>query len=231
MERLCYATEFEMEGWKKILPLTDMIEKYIQVPLEKMKLEMHTLYAVEKPVDRQLNGEDLIEKTIRKSNIYKHFKDDSTRHEKLVIYVSQTIPINENYCRMMIHNGQHCVVATRLEVINDVECLVLENTGGNEDFNSIPVDLPFFEEVSKDIGTILRENYSNPDKQKTKLNNYGLSLAQMKWKNLKKKDWNAMVKKEADRIDKNLKKEEEPEYQMFFVKGAAPIYKLEFVRL
>ena len=231
MERLCYATEFEIEGWKKILPLTDMIEKYIQVPLEKMKLEMHTLYAVEKPVDRQLNGEDLIEKTIRKSNIYKHFKDDSTRHEKLVIYVSQTIPINENYCRMMIHNGQHCVVATRLEVINDVECLVLENTGGNEDFNSIPVDLPFFEEVSKDIGTILRENYSNPDKQKTKLNNYGLSLAQMKWKNLKKKDWNAMVKKEADRIDKNLKKEEEPEYQMFFVKGAAPIYKLEFVRL
>ena len=231
MERLCYATEFEMEGWKKILPLTDMIEKYIQVPLEKMKLEMHTLYAVEKPVDRQLNGEDLIEKTIRKSNIYKHFKDDSTRHEKLVIYVSQTIPINENYCRMMIHNGQHCVVATRLEVINDVECLVLENTGGNEDFNSIPVDLPFFEEVSKDIGTILRENYSNPDKQKTKLNNYGLSLAQMKWKNLKKKDWNAMVKKEADRIDKNLKKEEEPEYQMFFVKGAAPIYKLEFARL
>ena len=236
MERLCYATEFEIEGWKKILPLTDMIEKYIQLPLEKIKLKMHTLYAVTEPVDGKLNTDDLIGKTIRTSKIYDHFKppkskDQSTMNEKLVIYVSQTIPINENYCRMNILNGQHCVVATGIKVIKDVECLVLENTGGNDDFNSIPVDLPFFEEVERDIETILRENYSDPDKQKKKLNNHGYGLAQMKWKNLKKKDWNSMVQKEADRIDKNLKKEEEPEYQMFFVKGAAPIYKLEFARL
>ena len=235
MERLCYATEFEIEGWKKILPLTDMIEKYIQLPLEKMILKMQTLYAVENPVDRQLNIDDLIGKTIRKSKIYNHFKNESTMNEKLVIYVSQTIPINENYCRMTIHNGQHCVVATGIKFIKDVECLVLENTGGNDDFNSIPVDLPFFEEVSKDIGTILRDNYSNPDSINRKLNNKGYDLAQKKWKNLKTKDgkkrWNAMVQKEANRIENNLKKEEEPEYQMFFVKGAAPIYKLEFARL
>ena len=241
MERLCYATEFEIEGWKKFLPLTEIIEEYIQLPLEKMKLKMHALYAVTKPVDRKLNTDDFIGKTIRNSEIYEHFrpesKDESTMNEnhsmndKLVIYVSQTIPINENYCRMNILNGQHCVVATGIKVIKDVECLVLENTGGNDDFNSIPVDLPFFEEVERDIETILRENYSDPDKQMRELNKKGYDLAQMKWKNLKKKDWNAMVKKEADRIDKNLKKEEEPEYQMFFVKGAAPIYKLEFVRL
>ena len=83
MERLCYATEFEIEGWKKILPLTEIIEKYIQIPLEKMILKMHTLYAVEKPVDRQLNTDDLIGKTIRKSKIYDHFKDDRTRNETI----------------------------------------------------------------------------------------------------------------------------------------------------
>ena len=237
MERLCYATEFEIEGWKKILPLTDMIEEYIQLPLEKMELKMHKLFAVDKPaenpeVEKSAGNTDyLIGKTIRNSKIYSHFKDEKTRNEKLAIYVSQTIPINENYCRMNILNGQHCVVATGIDKINGVECLLLENTGGNEDFNSIPIDLPFFEEVSNKIGSILQQNHYETEKKNRNLNNYGCTLAQMKWKNLKKKDWNAMVKKEADRIDKNLKKEEEPEYQMFFVKGAAPIYKLEFVRL
>ena len=197
---------------------------------------MHTLYAVTEPVDGKLNTDDLIGKTIRTSKIYEHFKpskfeDQSTMNEKLAIYVSQTIPINENHCRLNIDEGQHCVVATGIKVIKDVECLVLENTGGNEDFNSIPVDLPFFEAVSKDIGKILQKYASNPDNKKTKLNNYGLSLAEMKWKNLKKNDWLAMVQKESKRLDDNLKKEEEPEYQMFFVIGAAPIYKLEFAEL
>ena len=241
MERLCYATEFDIEGWKKILPLTDMIEEYIQLPLEKMKLKMHALYAVTKPVDRKLNTDDFIGKTIRNSKIYEHFrpesKDESTMNEnhsmndKLVIYVSQTIPINENYCRMIMKPGQHCVVAIGIELINDVEYLVLENTGDNKEFDSIPVDFPFFEEVTQDIETNRRENYSDPDRQNRKLNNHGYKLAQKKWKNLKRKDWNSMVQKEADRIEKNLKKEEEPEYQMFFVKGTAPMYKLEFVRL
>ena len=192
---------------------------------------MHTLFAVDKPAENPaeksvVNTVDLIGKTIRKSKIYDHFKDQSTMNEKLVIYVSQTIPINENYYRLIIHHGQHCVVATGIKIINDVECLVLENTGGNEDFNSIPVDFPFFEEVSEKIRTI-RQQYN----KYKKLNDYGLSLAQKKWKNLKKKDWEAMVQKEAKRIDNNLKKEEEPEYQMFFVKGAKAIYKLEFARL
>ena len=237
MERLCYATEFEIEGWKKILPLTDMIEEYIQLPLEKIELKMHKLFAVDKPAENPavekpvVDTDYLIGKTIRTSKIYDHFNDDRTRNEKLVIYVSQTIPINENYCRMNILNGQHCVVATGIDKINGVECLLLENTGGNEDFNSIPIDLPFFEEVSNKIGSILQQNHYETEKRNRNLNSYGCTLAQMKWKNLKKKDWNAMVKKEADRIDKNLKKEEEPEYQMFFVKGAAPIYKLEFARL
>ena len=237
MERLCYATEFEIEGWKKILPLTEIIEKYIQIPLENMKLKMHTMYAITEPVDGKFNTDDLMGKTIRNSKIYHHFKPKDAKpiYEKLVIYVSQTIPINENYCRVNIHNGQHCVVATGIKFIKDVECLVLENTGGNDDFNSIPVDLPFFEEVSKDIGTILRKHSSDPDSINRKLNNYGLGLAQKKWKNLTektgKKDWNAMVQKEAERIKKNQKKDEEPKYQMFFVKGAAPIYKLEFERL
>ena len=115
MERLCYATEFEIEGWKKILPLTEIIEKYIQLPLEKIKLEMHTLFAVDKPAENPaemsvVNTVDLIGKTIRKSKIYDHFKDQSTMNEKLVIYVSQTIPINENYDRLIIHHGQHCVM-------------------------------------------------------------------------------------------------------------------------
>ena len=233
MERLCYATEFEIEGWKKILPLTEIIEKYIQLPLDKIKLKMHSFFAVEKPAE---NTDYLIGKTIRTSKIYEHFKpskfeDQSTMNEKLAIYVSQTIPINENYCRLNIDEGQHCVVATGIKVIKDVECLVLENTGGNDDFNSIPVDLPFFEEVDKNIKTIKQDNFYETEKINRKLNNYGLSLAEMKWKNLKKNDWLAMVQKESKRLDDNLKKEEEPEYQMFFVKGAAPIYKLEFARL
>ena len=226
LERLCYATEFEIEGWKKIMPLTDIIEKYTDVPVSSLKLKMRKNYAVSKPLNRPFNIKDFIGKTIKDSEIYQHFTNEDTRSQKLVIYVSNIIPINQNCLDLIINpDGQHCVVATGIDKWNGVECLILENTGGKEDLNYIPVDFPFFEEVWNITNNHMHNIQSGctPDKDKRKLNQYGANLAQIKWKQFKTKrngeDWFNIKNKDGNH-----------EYQMFFVKGVAPIFQLEFDR-
>ena len=228
LERLCYATEFEIEGWKKIVPLIEILEQYTNVPIttrtdlkqeNDLKLKMEKFYAVTDPVitddnDEKFNDADFIGKTIKDTEIYRHFKKSS---QKLAIYVSEKIPVNEeyrlkNYCSA----GNHCVIATGIADWNGGECLVLDNTTGSIEDNYIPVDFPIFEALVKKID----EDEYDPqvsDKNRS-LNKYGFDLAKKKFNNIKARDF------------KNDGKDEKFEYQMFFVKGKRPIYKLKFLQ-
>ena len=177
---------------------------------------MDKVYAVPEPNDRKFNVKDFIGKTIRESEIYTHFTNENTRNQKLVIYVNSIIPINQKIrdWQEPINPSYHCVVATGIKKWKEVECLVLDNTGGKEALNYIPVDFPFFEEV------LIKTNQKKNDVKG--LNDYGLSLAKIKWKHLKKKtngvDWFNIQNEDGD-----------DEYKMFFVKGDKPIFKIEFV--
>ena len=134
----------------------------------------------------------------------------------LAIYVNQIIPINEKYRDHDYSQVKsHCVIVTGIKQIDGVKCLVLENNGGHEQMKYLPVDFPFFEEVQYDIQNIIGK--TEPYNIRKKLNNYGLTLAQKRWTSLRNENWHD--KKNDDG---------EPKYQMFFVRGSCPIYKLEF---
>ena len=188
---------------------------------------MTELYSIAKPIQTETQNDNvkkiLSGKTIKNSEIYDHFKVKQ-RSQKLAIYVNQIIPINQEYLNQVEGPiGSHCVVATGIKVENDVECLVLENHGGDNELKYIPVDFPFFEEVEYNIDEYKRENFHNPDNIKRQLNAYGLRLAKKKWQNVpntRNKPWYA---------EKN--KNGESKYQMVFVKGFSPIYKLEFEKI
>ena len=221
LERLCYPTEFEIEGWKKIVPLTKIITEYSDVPLSIMKLELNEFYAI-KP-DAQL--EDFDGKTIKDSSIFDHFNGENG-NQKVAIYVSHQMPINEKYSTLI---GNHCVVAIGLERFNGVDYLVLENTSKNKADNYIRLDSPFFESVHKKIAETKNRYKFNPDKQNRALNDYGFDLAQKKWKKLENMTATSFKNKYGSEWF-NMKKDGELEYQMFFVKGSMPIYTLQFTK-
>ena len=239
MERLCYATEFEIEGWKKIVPLTEILKKYTNVPFLNenpiLKLKMEEFYAITEPPEDGFYDNskgkflDKFNNTkIENSEIYSHFENSK---EALVIYVSHQMPINEKFLDYTISpHGNHCVVATGIEERNGVKCLVLVNTGRSEEENYIPVNFPFFEAAWNKIKDDETKKKMRPSDHKTFLNKYGFDLAQQKFQEVKK------FKKARDFKDKhdeewfNMKKKDgEFEYQMFFVKGSQPIHKLSFI--
>ena len=249
LERLCYATEFEIEGWKKIVPLTDILKQYTNVPFKNenpiLKLKMEppfqtengtTNYAVaelnadEKFYDRVNNKfiEKFNNKTIRDSEIYRHFAIKKSV-QKLVLYVSQQISINEKYLEMVNPpTGNHCVVATGIEFWNGIECLVLDNTGKNKEENYLPVDFPLFEDIWNKIKVNEKKNFNNSDNQKRFLNKEGFSLAQKKFQNLRDIKTATNFRRQNGDDWFNMTKDGEYEYRLFFVKGSIPIHKLEF---
>ena len=231
MERLCYATEFEIEGWKKIVPLTKILNEYTNVPISTridlklendLKLKMEKFYAVTDPNNNgNFKAVDFIDKTIKDTKIYHHFKKSN---QKLAIYVSTKKPINEKYYGLVISDGNHCVVATGLENRNGVECLVLDNTTGSIEDNYIPVDFPLNEALEKKI-----KNWEPSDRQNT-LSKYGFDLAKKKFQKLKDIDAKTFKKNNNGTDWFNMEKDGILEYQMFFVKGYHPIYKLKFLQ-
>ena len=138
--------------------------------------------------------------------------------------MSQAKPINEKYYDKDYSSvGNHCVVATGLENRNGVECLVLDNATGSIEDNYIPVDFPLYEALMKKI-----ETWKPRERQKA-LSKYGFKLAKKKFQKLK--DTDAKTFKENNKTDWfNMEKDGKLEYQMFFVKGYQPIYKLEFLQ-
>ena len=245
---MCEKTEFEVEGWRKIPPLMDILEDYIPSDVrEKMKLEMKKNDPVfEKNVFDQartkkdstllsIQGANGPGKTIKDSWIYRHFSEPQTKQSKIAIYVNAVFPINENLKRDFQLNcvGNHCVVVSGLTKWpknnpNGIECLELENNGGREETRYIPVDFPFFEEVQIEINKI-KTKPTGDDKYRNEMNKFGRKLVEKKWGPFQKveKNWyeQKTVPKEGQKVDET---KQPSKYELLFVRGIHPCYQLEF---
>ena len=185
LERLCYKTEFEVEGWRKILPLIEMLEKYIisSDDIARMKLEMkrHNAFISEEQFRNAWLTRDMMKfgwEKIRDSWIYKHFKETETKNTKIILYVSSLIDINQfqdQYLMSLIEN--HCVLVKGIQIWNDIECFEIENFAGSQNTKFIPVDQPFLEEV-----VIKHKNFwSSGGPLDRRVDKYFNDLARIKW--------------------------------------------------
>ena len=238
LERVCNKTEFEVEGWRKIPPLMKILEQqYIPTGvIEKMKLEMIQIPPIFK---KEQIDEAIIDKNprtwraklgeqrlIRDSWIYDHFTNDSTKKTKIALYVNSVIPINQNLEpseKNEMHDIEkivnHCVVALGLKVKNGKECLELEIYGGCDDTRFIPVDFPFFEEIQIEVKKINAKHHNQNqgvgDYYNRAMNKLGRHWAEKKWGTMEKKWWNKL-------------NECQWKYEMLFVQGIHPCFKLKF---
>ena len=248
---MCKKTEFEVEGWRKIPPLIEILNEQ-KIPLDeqaRMKLKITetepifeksvfevafklrdpTKLWIRETLKNQDNKED--GKTIKHSWIYKHFKEDSTKQSKIAIYVNAIVPINENLDVSDLNSvGNHCVVVNGLTKWpknnpKGIECLELENNGGCEETRFIPVDFPFYEEIQIEANKIESEKIKGIEFYNTKINKLGKKWVDSKWGKFQKveKDW-FNLKKEA----KDGQKKEQSKYEMLFVRGRSPCFQLKF---
>ena len=246
---MCKKTEFEVEGWRKIPPLMEILEQqYIPTGvLERMKLEMIQISPIfikdqieEATKDSSPSWREKLGKKrfIKDSWIYEHFKNDSTKKTKIALYVNAVIPINQNLepserneMHLIEKIGNHCVVASGIKVKNGKECLELENNGGCEETRFIPVDFPFFEEIQIEVKKINAKHHNQnkgvEDYYNRAMNKLGTEWAEKKWETLEKKWWN--VKKVPNEGQKKAD-EAKPQwkYEMLFVRGIHPCFQLKF---
>ena len=241
LERVCNKTEFEVEGWRKIPPLMEILENNIPAEvIKKMRLETIQIPQVipKDKYDSARTTNDVTKlnvRTIRQSSIYNHFKNADTKDTKIAIYVNAIVPINQNLeCIKQIYDvGNHCVVVKGLtqwtENNQNVECLELENNGGCEQTRFIPVDHPFFEEIQIVVGKIYRD-YQGSDDRNRHLNRYGRKLVNIKWGEKKVENkWYEVKKELKPEIQENTDKEKLPyKYEMLFVRGLSPCFQLKF---
>ena len=251
MEKLCKKTEFEVEGWRKIPPLMDIVEQNIRTDVQKrIKLEMiqndpifdyHVfLSALKKD---SLLGLTTINfgKTIKDSCIYKHFSkllnsSEQTNQPKIALYVSEVMAINQNYDASKINSvGNHCVIARGLAKwpkndLNGIECLELEIHGDSDEMRYIPVDFPFFEEIQIDINEIYQKTKNRgKDIYNREMNKLGKKLARKKWNKWKIEDnWYDLKKKPKEGQDEADKAKQPWKYGMIFVRGIHPCFQLKF---
>ena len=235
LERVCYRTEFEVEGWRKIPPLMEILNKNISIDMiSTMKLKLITrnpIIGLAKFKDAVISlvPEKLVDeenkriRTIKESWIYTHFtklkkrngkvRRIPTENTKIAIYVNAILPINENLDGGEIGSvGNHSVLVKgitdwKYKDNETIECLELENHGGSAQTRYIPVDHPFFEEVQVKVMRIFRNGRSD---HKRRLNTYGEKLATIKWGKMKK-NWH------------------EQNYEMLFVRAIHPCYQLKFI--
>ena len=239
MERVCKKTLFEVEGWRKILPLMDILEKNVTTDAQKIKLEMIPIDPIfEKNVfDKAFENRDATQlsihnsnkprKTIKNSWIYEHFSNKNTKQSKIALYVNQIIHINQNlnhddaldkdFWKKSI--GNHCAIAVGLAKWpknnpNGIECLELEIHGGSDEMRYIPVEFPFFEDIQIEIYKIAKNGSYN-----SAINKLGKKWVTKKWGNFEKIEQKWYEEKKAN---------QEWKYQMFFVRGIHPCFRLKF---
>ena len=250
MERVCTTTEFEVEGWRKIPPLMDILEQnYIPSDVrERMKLEMIEKNPIfEKTVfdnARSKLDSTILRiadstspgKSIKDSWIYKHFSEKHTKQSKIAIYVNSMIPINQNLDRDFQLNsvGNHCVVVLGLtrwpqNNSNGIECLELGSSGDRVETRYIPVDFPFFEEVQIEIENIRKRNQGVEGYQKN-MNKFGKKLVEKKWGQFQfiDKNWHEQKRGSKEGQKKVAEAEQQWKYELVFVRGIHSCYQLKF---
>ena len=245
MERVCKKTEFEVEGWRRIPPLMEILEQqYIPTGvLERMKLEMIQIPPIFKKeqIDAATKDENPTtwraklgeQRLLRDSWIYEHFKNDSTQKTKIALYVNAIIPINQNL-EPSKKNGMHlfemvgnfCVVASGLKVKNGKECLVLENNGECEGTLFIPVDFPFFEEIQIEVKKINTKYHNQRVNYNRAMNKLGMNLAEKKWGKVENNWFELRVPNEGQKKVDDYRMRWK--YEMIFVRGIHPCFQLKF---
>ena len=251
LERMCYKTEFEVEGWRKIPTLIKILHDNISTNIiARMKLQLlptqiiepEKIWAALKWLDptKMVDKKNKQIRSIKDSWIYTHFKNCETKDVKIAIYVNALLPINQNLNDYNTIQSvvNHCVLAKGIQKWENennemVECLELEIYGGSNQDRFIPVECPFFEEVQIGIKKIFNRNEGS-DARNRPLNKYGKQLAEMKWGkqftrdletewfNVRKELRPGVQNDEEESSYKNLK------YQMLFVRAIHPCYQLKF---
>ena len=124
--------------------------------------------------------------------MYDHFTNESTKDTKIVLYINQSIPINQRLNDVVddaINNAEnHCVVVKGIKLWkhrnfgswHEVECFEIENFDGNELTRYIPVDYPCFEEIQGKVNDIYKQ-YLGSDDRSRRLNKLGENLAKTKY--------------------------------------------------
>ena len=170
-------------------------------------------------------------KTIRDSWIYEHFSNKDKKQSKIALYVTEIIPINQNFDASRINSvGNHCVIASGLAKWpkndpNGIECLELEIHGDSDEMRYIPVEFPFFEKIQIDINKIYQRTKNmgaNDD-----MNKLGKELALKKWKPIED-DWYDQKKKPKEGQEEADKENQRWKYGMIFVRGIHPCFQLKF---
>ena len=242
MQRICEKTEFEVEGWRRIPPLMEILEQaYIPKDvMETLKLEMIQTdpvfeeevfeEAVEALDSKKLRQWDSfgLKKTIKDSWIYKHFINKDLKQSKIALYVSDLIQVNQNLDGCQLKSvGSCCVVVRGLAKWpknhrNGIECLELEYS---DRFGTrfIPVDFPFFEEIQINVDKICQTTKKGGSEfYNREMNKLGKILVEKKWGKFQniEKNWYDLKEK--------VREESRPKYEMLFVRGRMSSYALKF---
>ena len=126
--------------------------------------------------------------------MYDHFTNKSTKDTKIVLYINQSIPINQRLNDLVddaINNaGNHCVVVKGIKPwvhringdyeFHAVNCFEIESFHGTEQTRYIPVDHPCFEEIKGAVNDI-HKKYPGSDDRSRRLKKMGENLAKIKY--------------------------------------------------
>ena len=103
LERICKNTEFEVEGWRKILPLIQIMKANISpIDLPRIKLEMKRTESIikrENFIKAMYGDKNSREPDVKKLNvgnikdswIYKHFTNSKMSFQKDACGISQSM--------------------------------------------------------------------------------------------------------------------------------------------
>ena len=159
--------------------------------------------------------------------MYDHFTNKSTKDTKIVLYINQSIPINQRLNDLVddaINNaGNHCVVVKGIKPwvhringdyeLHGVKCFEIENFDGIEQTRYIPVDHPCFEEIQDKVNDIYKK-YQGCDIRSRRLDALGRKQAKTKYGDKLEKNW----------FDKKF----DDKYPMFFFRCLQPCFQLKF---
>ena len=228
LERVCFETEFEVEGWKKITPLIRILEKnFSPSVLSNIRLEMKE----NEPIENKQQAKKFI------NWIKNHLMDESTKETKIALYVNQFIPINKRLFDLdgdPINNpGNHCVVVKGIklwkhringdEELHEVKCFEIENFDGNEQMRYIPVDHPCFEEIQGKVNDI-KKKYPGSDDRSRSLNKLGENLAKTKYGKKLETNWFELKTGPKTKPHSNI----DDKYPVFFFRCLHPSFQLKF---
>ena len=156
---------------------------------------------------------------IKKSFLYEHFSNPITKKNKIVLYVTEIISVNEYLKKDQINGiGSHCLIMTGIKHFkhplnrnNDnhaVQYFEIEDFSGNNRTRYMPVDHPFYEEVQFKVNNIIGNK--GAEMYEPQLKKYGRELAKIKYGLIESKTKNDDM------------------FKMSFIRAQLPCFQLTF---